>query len=92
VFLFLVVRKTTGIPVLTATHACMQVCLLERSDWLFAGMPVNDNMCISHAELAIILMTANPKTTTPSAEQTGKLTSGKRLIGVTKISIAALSV
>ena len=52
----------------------MQVCLLERSDWLFAGMPVNDNVCVSHAELAIILMTANPKTTTPSAEQTCKLT------------------
>ena len=52
----------------------MQVCLLERSEWLFTGMPVNDNVCVSHAELATILMTANPETTTPCAEQTGKLT------------------
>ena len=31
-------------------------------------------MCVSHAELAIIVITAKPKTTTLCAEQTGRLT------------------
>ena len=72
-FFCLFVRKRRG---MTDRDSCThsQACMLKRSEWLYTGTPVHDNVCVTHAELAIIMITAKPKTITLSAEQTGRLT------------------